>query len=260
MPLRHSRTDIYDTRILRRECIAENVTVLACARPAEYTYNAGGYALFELPEDQSDDEAGRARYLSFVSAPDEGDLCIAFRAGDTAFKRYLQGAPLGAPLLLGASKNRLAGMAGEEIVCIAGGIGIVPFVSIVRDACTRDDRVSEMSIIYSARTPAEATSLDELLAHQVAHPWFHLTPIFTRSAVGARSNRIDESLLSEHLSPHARYLIAGEPGMVQTVRELLSALQVSSDRILTEEFCGYGGSCCPHCRACYRRQVVRQKE
>src|SRR5207245_6511713 len=108
-------------------------------------------SLFDPPET---DAKGNARTFSIVSAPHENELVIATRMRDTAFKRVLKAMPAGGRVGLRGS----AGMFtldpddARPAVCLAGGIGVTPFVGMRPDAA--HSRVGrDLCLFYSSRRP-----------------------------------------------------------------------------------------------------------
>src|SRR5262249_60467021 len=95
--------------------------------------------------------------FSIVSAPFQSELAIATRMRDSAFKRALKSLPIGASLKLEGPFGSFAlhGDQARPAVFIAGGIGITPFMSILRQAA--QDRVPPpLLLLYSHRRPGDA--------------------------------------------------------------------------------------------------------
>src|SRR5260221_10185735 len=91
---------VSETRLLRRETVAERTMAFYFERPAGFEFQAGQNAQFTLVEPKQFDAFGVSRTFSFASAPHEPELMVASRMRDTAFKRDLGSAPLGARLRL----------------------------------------------------------------------------------------------------------------------------------------------------------------
>ncbi|MDO8672250.1 MAG: FAD-dependent oxidoreductase, partial [Dehalococcoidia bacterium] len=112
--------------------------------------------------------------FSITSSPlrkDSLELAVEFRP-DRPMAAYLHDkAQVGDEVLvLGASGEFVyRPEMGNSLVLIAGGIGITPFVSMVRfvDEAQLDTRVS---LLYSARTPADLVFLDELRSIATRNP------------------------------------------------------------------------------------------
>src|SRR5436190_1394709 len=125
-----------ETRLLRSEPVAEGTMVFYFERPAGFDYQAGQNAQFSLLDAKEFDGFGPTRTFTFASAPHERELMIATRIRDTAFKRTLKSAAPG--LRVGVDgPNGLMVLHGDPTrpaVFIAGGIGVTPFLSMVRHA------------------------------------------------------------------------------------------------------------------------------
>ncbi len=221
-------------------------------RPAGFDFVAGQYLTLTLPAPRYTDAKGSSRTFSIASAPHEaGQLLIATRMTGSALKRSLAEMPLDAPL-------SLFGPAGEfvlppaptalptaPIVLIAGGIGITPFLSMVRDAAHRR-LPHRITLIYSNRTPEGAPFHDEL--GQIAERYANLRylPTMTeaeqsRQPWTGERRLVSAEFLRDCLGDVARptFYVAGPPGLVAAVTQ--AVLQAGADpaHVLAEEFAGY---------------------
>jgi len=124
----------------------------------------------ELPHDHPDDE-GTRRSFTISSAPHEQAVQIATRITQSSFKQTLANLPLGGRL------NLLDTPAGDfvwpatparPILLAAQGIGITPFISMLRD---RDHRGQPLAatLIHTNLTP-DIPFETELHAQAQAHP------------------------------------------------------------------------------------------
>ena len=149
--------------LLRREPVAEGTMAVHFEKPAGFTHQAGQNAMFTLINPREQDAAGPSRTFTIASAPHERELMIATRMRDSAFKRVLGAAPPG-------TKFEMEGPAGLMVlhedasrpaVLLAGGIGITPFLAMVRDAAKRE-LPHQIVLIYSNRRPQDAAFVAEL--------------------------------------------------------------------------------------------------
>ncbi len=137
-------------------------------KPAGFQFKAGqsmNVALIDPPET---DAKGNSRACSIVSAPSEDTLAIATRLRDIAFKRVLRTMPEGAKLQLRGPAGQFTlddGGTGPAVF-LAGGIGITPFVSMLRQAA-HDGLARKLYLFYSNRRPEDAAFLGELQQFQV---------------------------------------------------------------------------------------------
>lgn len=126
----------------------------------------------------------------------------------------------------------------DEVVLIAGGVGLTPELSILRELTMRG-WTGEISLVYACRSPDRVLFLDELSRLDATHPNVHLAVLVesrTKDWTG-RVGRIDGALLQEipHLT-RQRIHVCGPQPMVDSVRKLLAALGVPADNVRTESF------------------------
>jgi anthranilate 1,2-dioxygenase reductase subunit len=129
----------------------------------------------------------------------------------------------------------------RPLVFVAGGIGIVPFISMLRNLEHRGD-MRAITLLYFNRTQASSPYLEELQRLAVAHSEFHLVLIMTRDASWqGEIARFSEQLLSTLLADIKAYdyYVVGTPTMVEAALDVLRASSVASSQIFDEDFTGY---------------------
>jgi len=219
-------------RLVRRETVAEGTMAFHFARPRGFDFQAGQNALVTLGE------VGESRTFTIASAPHEGELMFATRMRDSAFKSRLRTLEAGAAATIDgpAGMMVLHADAARPAVFLAGGIGITPFLSMLRDA--RHRRLAHrITLFYSNRRPQSAAFLAELQALEKAHPGFRLVAPMTE----AGDAPIGESLLRQHVADVKApvYYFAGPPAMTMELQGMLAGLGVTPDEMHSEEFYGY---------------------
>jgi ferredoxin-NADP reductase len=172
--------------------------------------------LIDPPE--TDDE-GNTRAFSLASAPFESELMIGIRMRDTAFKRLLRRGSLGMSLKVeGPSGSFVLHRKVEKpAVFLAGGIGITPFLSIIRQA-THENAAHQLYLFYSNRRPEDTAFLEILAQTAKQNPNFHLIATMTEMEKSRRKWQGETSfsngeMLRKHL-PSLQgpiYYIAGPP-------------------------------------------------
>src|SRR5947207_1674265 len=213
----------------RREQVAEGTIAFHFDKPAGFSHQAGQNALFTLGEE--------SRAFTIASAPHERELMIATRMRDSAFKRLLGTAQPGTKLEM---EGPLGVMvlhedASRPAVFLAGGIGITPFLAMVRDAARRQ-LPHQIVLFYSNRRPQDAAFLAEL--ERLQGPKFRLVTTMTAAPDWRGERRlISRELLAEDV-PDLRapiYYFAGPPGMTISVQGLLDELGVAEEDMRSEE-------------------------
>lgn len=238
---------IYQARLRKHEEIAERTMAFHFEKPPGLEFRAGQFIDLTLLHPEEMDSQGATRTFTIASAPYEDELLLATRMRNTAFKRVLGALPAGAGVKLEGPMGSftLHRNPAKAAVFLAGGIGITPFRSILRQAAV--EKLShQIYLFYSNRRPEDAAFLKELenLADSSLH--FIFVPTMTEmgnSSIpwqGARSF-IDRDMLVEHFCELRGpiYYAAGPPAMVAAMRQMLLRLGVDDDDIRTEEFGGY---------------------
>lgn len=166
---------------------------------------------------------------------------------DTAFKRSLKKLPLTTEVKIGSAAGSftLHKNPAKPAVFLAGGIGITPFVSIVRQA-DRDRLPHKLYLFYSNRRPEDAPFLDTLQNFEKTNPNFHLICTMTEMSKSKKEWKgevvvIDQEMLSRYLATLQGpiYYSAGPPAMVAGMKKMLVSAGVDEDDIRTEDFAGY---------------------
>ena len=235
----------YQVKLAGREPLSEGTLAFRFERPAGFAFKAGQAVVLELLDPPAGDGQKR-RTFSLVSAPFERTLTVATRMRDSAFKRALKALPEGANVkLVGPIGQFTLADAARPAVFIAGGIGITPFMSMLRQAA-KEESPQHLVLLYSNRRPEDAAFLGELQELARRNPNFRLVATMTEmDKSGARwegetgflSTRLIERSVKGLANPV--YYVVGPPGMVVAVADILRSAGVIEESILTEEFYGY---------------------
>jgi ferredoxin-NADP reductase len=235
------------TRLKGKEDLAEGTMGFHFAKPEGFQFKPGQTIDLTLINPAETDAEGNIRTFSIACAPEDGDLLVATRMRDTAFKRVLRAAPLDLEVGLEGPMGSftLHNNPAKAAVFLAGGIGITPFSSIVRHA-TRAKLPHQLYLFYSNRRPEDAPFMNVLSELTGMNPNFHFIPTMSameRSTAqwSGETGLINKEMLLRHLPALQGpiYYIAGPPAMVTAMRQMLTAASVDEDDIRTEEFAGY---------------------
>jgi len=233
--------------LLNRAEVAEGTMAFHFAKPPNFQFRPGQSVDITLLDPPETDGEGNTRTFSIASAPFEGELVIATRMRDSAFKRVLRQAAPGTKLKIeGPSGSFVLHRKVEKpAVFLAGGIGITPFRSMILEAA-HEKTPHQLYLFYSNRRPEDAAFLDELTEAAKRNPNFPLIATMTEVEKSSQkwkgqSGFIDEQMLTKHLPSLEGpiYYLAGPPAMVAAMRGILTKAGVDEDDIRTEEFSGY---------------------
>jgi ferredoxin-NADP reductase len=237
----------HEVRLAGHEEIAAGTMAFHFEKPTGFSFKPG-QAIDVILMNPPSAEAESVRHtFSLVSAPFQGALTIATRMRDSAFKHVLKALPIGSPAKLEGPFGSLSlhNNHARPAVFIAGGIGITPFMSILRQA-TRDLLPQHLTLLYSNRSPEDAAFLAELHELERCNKNFRLVATMTGMNESSRpwpgaTGLIDQDLVrrvsSEISAPI--YYIAGPPSMVADLREMLGRVGINDADIRSEAFFGY---------------------
>src|ERR1039458_520339 len=224
----------YASRLVSRVEVADGTMAFHFERPSRLDFKPGQSADVTLISPPETDSEGNTRTFSIASSPYETKLMFATRMRDTAFKRSLKKIPLGTEVKIDSPMGSftLHKNSAKPAVFLAGGIGITPFLSIVRQA-DHDRLPHKLYFFYSNRRPEDAPFLEALQSLERSNPNFHLVCTMTEMMMSQRAWKgetglIDKEMLSRHLTnlQGPIYYVAGPPAMVAAMRIMLDRKSV----------------------------------
>ncbi len=232
---------VRNTEIIGKDTLL--LTIVPKRNRDAFNFQAGQYAAIGFKRN------GRPtpmRCFSIVSSPRHpeavqfamrihGDFTTAaseLQMGDTVF---LQG-PFGEFLIdEGRHKN---------IIMLAGGIGITPFISMARYAVEKNSSVP-MTLLYSCSRPDDIPFIDELIELEHERALFRVAYFITKGTHASLQNvrgatgRIDDQRLQQLTNGkynNYTYFICGPKQFSNALRKSLLRYGTSEERIITEEF------------------------
>lgn len=234
-------------KLVGREEVAERTSSFRFEKPSGWTFKPGQTVDITLLDPPETDAEGNTRTFSIASAPDENMLMIATRMRDSAFKRTLGAMPLGTAVKIEGPFGNfvLHNNPAKTAVLLAGGIGVTPFRSMAFRAA-HEKLPHRIFLFLSNRRPEDAAFLKELEVLEKENPNYKLIATMTGMEKSSRpwqgeTGLINKEMLSRYVkdSPSPIYYIAGPPGMVKGLREMLEQAGVDDDDIRAEDFPGY---------------------
>jgi ferredoxin-NADP reductase len=193
------------SKLIRREEVAEGTMAFYFEKPSGFNLKAGQSADVTLNAPPETDAEGNTRTFSIASSPFENKVMFTTRMRDTAFKRSLKNAALATEVKIGSAAGSftLHRNQAKPAVFLAGGIGITPFLSIVRQA-DHDRLPHKLYLLYSNRRPEDAAFLDTLQALETTNPNFRLICTMTEMSKSkeewnGETVLIDKEMLCRHL-------------------------------------------------------------
>ena len=238
---------IHETRLVRRETVAEGTMAFYFSKPSQFRYQAGQSVLVKLSNPPETDNEGDARTFTIASAPHEPELMVATRMRDTAFKRVLKTAPMGTAVTIDGPNGEMVlhDDPARAAVFLAGGIGITPFLAMARHAAN-EGLPHRLYLFYSNRRPEDAAFLPELQRMEQLNPNYRLIATMAEPEKSAQrwpgeTGFIRPEMLERHLSDTTTpiYYFAGPPAMTMAMQKMLEDSGISEQAMRYEEFYGY---------------------
>ena len=226
----HQYVDIELTVKQVRSETPQHVSVVY-ERPRGFDYESGDWVDLALG---SGLRGGRTYSLS--SSPTEPDLMIKFKEGLSEIKRALASSAPGDTARITAYGNDYEFHLAEhrDSVLIAGGVGVAPFRSMVKQMLdTQTSGSVELvhlnstdDFLFDAEFDAWQRELDDVTVH-------HLV-------TKGLSRKKREQAMREIIPVDAHhYFIAGPEGMIESTEALLDTMGVDHDDIRIDIFGGY---------------------
>ena len=122
----------------------------------------------------------------------------------------------------------------QPLVFIAGGIGVTPFRSIIKNLIDKQEK-RDIVLFYVVSDPAELVYKD-VISESQKHGVI-IKPIVNTAKHPAKLTEADIKQLPKYKS--RLYYLSGPQGMVKAYEQMLRAAGVKSKSIVTDYFPGY---------------------
>lgn len=231
-----SKRDPMTLTLIEKEHLVENVWAFRFQPSKALTWTAGQYVHVELSHDSPDNE-GTERWFTNSAAPYEGILQITTRVTESTFKQSLAKLEKGSEALklLEAPEGDFVWEDTDlPVIFVAGGIGITPFRSILRQRVHDNQRLN-VTLVYGSRTP-DAPFKDELDQWSTADETLRVHYV-----VGSRVTAESLAGLIPNLSA-CRVFISGPEPMVEALGDDLKAHGLTEAQLKQDFFPNYNES------------------
>lgn len=234
-------------QIVQNNLIADNIISLKLRAKTEkdiFDYQPGQYAAISYHHDGG---SSPMRCFSFVSIPEnKGMIEFGIRV-QGSFTKNLETLPRGTEVsVMGPFGDFTVNQKNiSELVFIAGGIGITPFLSMIRSA-TIQKWSAKIILFYSFRKLSDAVYANELQSFAKQNLNFQVFFFISDEKIENPPANVFPSLLTiEYLDlilaknyQEKSFYLCGPGGFMVAMKKNLTSRQVAPGRIITEEFSG----------------------
>jgi ferredoxin-NADP reductase len=223
--------------------IAERTMAFVFEKPEGFQFQAGQYVAMTLPKLDFADAKGATRVLSIASAPSDTELVFGMRITESAFKKTLAAMPLGGEVIIRDATGHFTLPEDQEkqVVFLAGGIGITPVRSILRQAVI-EKRRNSFTLFYSNRRSEDASFCGEVQNFSELN--YRCIDTLTQNeracAWQEESGYICAEMLKKYLTeiPQALYYVVGTNVFIGAMEKMLMELGVPDTNIKKDPFTG----------------------
>lgn len=201
-------------------------------RPAGFVFEAGDWIDIEF----SNGPLKGGKTYSISSSPSEVDIKITFREGLSELKRALQTLQPNDELYISQYGNDYDFQLNRNrsSVLVAGGVGIAPFRSMLKEMADNHD-TNDVSLIYLNQNDYFLFK-NELDLWTTQLPNLSITYINTKDINRKKREKLVQSLIDD---VSQNFYISGPPAMIEANEHLLIDLGVQVSNIRIDSFGGY---------------------
>lgn len=235
---------IFKLKLIEQKPVAHNTIEFKFEKPEGFNFTAGQYGGFTLINPTETDASGITRRFTLLSTPQDNYIAVTTRSQNSAYKRMLCS-------LTAGNEIKFAGPSGNftlhddttiPTVFIAGGIGIAPFYSMIRDCAIRQSQRT-ITLFYGNQSTNDAAYLTELAALENQMPNLKIVNTLASPSPDwqGETGYITHTMLRKYVVDLTLpiYYICGSPSMVTTIQETLLEMGIEQEHIKVEDFPGY---------------------
>jgi hypothetical protein len=219
----------YIVKILKIEQVTHNVKRFQLEKPKGYTFQPGQATDVSINTNELKDEKRPFTFTSLNSA-DYLEFTIKIYTDHDGITKKLGNLKPGSGLIIRDVWGDIQ-YKGDGTF-IAGGAGITPFISILRDL-KQQNKIGKNFLIYANKTVKDII-LENELKLMLGNSFVNI--LSGEKAKGYSYGFITEKFLKKYIPPHSpKYYLCGPPPMMEAVIKSLKAVGISEQSITMEK-------------------------
>ena len=213
----------------------------------KFKFRAGQYLEWTL-NDVSFNTKGNRRYFTIASAPSEKEIRVGIRLQDpvSEFKKEMLAMEPGDKIIAAQLSGDfvLPKNKSKKLAFIAGGIGITPFRSMVKDLVDRNDH-RPTTLFFSGASVGDIIYTD---VFEDARKKLGMKTVYTvtdkkaeAKGWGGNIGRITKEMIKEVMPDYRQrqFYISGSQALVSGMKQMLLDLGIKKSNIKTDYFSGF---------------------
>ena len=209
-------------KVIANNKITSDAYILSILRPENFNFIPGQYVWVVLPELSKKQGVIDRRAYSIYSGSDDSKLEFLISESDSSYVSKLKTLKAGDEVMIIGPMGSSFVMPPHGVIMIGGGVGISPFVSILRSKIKGD--ITLVAYNSKGNLLSDNKEFDELTQK------YNYKFIFKES----RARSVDfKGILHQNDNKHI--LISGSQGFVNHVTNIILALGIRPDRIIYEQ-------------------------
>ena len=235
------RKKVYLTLIETKE-ITKNTKEFIFTKPEGMRFDAGQYLEWTLPH-KKPDTRGMRRYFTIASAPHESVIRIAvrFSEGGSTYKQALQKLKPGDQIIGSqrAGNFLLPKDATRKLACVAGGIGITPFLSHFNHI--KEENIPRDIVLFYCNNTYEDIAYEETCKSLAGERWCKVVHVLAEEKKdGYMHGFLTEESIKKHAPDYRERLwyLSGPSEMVHAYSLLLRKMAIPRENIMRDFFPG----------------------
>lgn len=216
--------------------LGEDIYDFVFTADRRFSFIPGQYMEWTYAHPNTDDRGNR-RYFTLANSPTEEDvrLGIKFYPNSSSYKRNLLDMNVGAKILAGSLMGDfvLPKDRNQKLVFVAGGIGITPFRSMLKDLIDLGEK-RDIVVLYTDKTQ------DKFVYQDILNTAEKVLGIKTLYVATESAGHADANYITTNIPDYRdrTFYVSGSNRMVKGFEDLLSSLNLPKSQVVTDFFPG----------------------
>jgi len=225
----------YEVAFVQREACGSDIVTVRFEKPEGYSFVAGQWMTLRLETE----DGPVTKTFTHCSAPSDPYLEITTRLSDSPYKHALAALTPGDVVHVNGPGGRLTlGPADTRLAFLAGGVGITPVRSTLRQAKVDGRSFVDVLLLYGNRDETCVPFLEEF--EEMADMGVRTIVVYEqppRLWTGERGF-ITAETVRRHVDPDdgRPFVVTGPPVMVEVMERVLDELEIPAERRRIERF------------------------